>query len=180
MPTYTGNLTAGNILTNNYLYANGQPFTPGTNYSNANVAAYLPVYTGNILANSITAVGIVTTGGSDSNITGANVISANTILVGGIITSGGNNSNITGANVISANTIIAGGIITSGGTNSNITGANVISATTLTTTKLFVTASSSPASSSTGVPGQIAWDSGNIYVCIATNTWARSPLIGGY
>jgi hypothetical protein len=29
---------------------------------------------------------------------------------------------------------------------------------------------------STGVQGQIAWDSGFIYVCIATNTWARAPL----
>jgi hypothetical protein len=26
LPTYTGNLAAGNILTNNYLYANGEPF----------------------------------------------------------------------------------------------------------------------------------------------------------
>lgn len=30
--------------------------------------------------------------------------------------------------------------------------------------------------SDTGTPGQIAWDSGHIYVCIATNTWRRANL----
>lgn len=31
-------------------------------------------------------------------------------------------------------------------------------------------------SSSTGTPGQITWDSGWIYVCIATNTWKRANI----
>ena len=31
-------------------------------------------------------------------------------------------------------------------------------------------------SSSTGVPGQIAYDNNYVYVCVATNTWKRSPL----
>ena len=30
--------------------------------------------------------------------------------------------------------------------------------------------------SSVGQTGQIAWDSGNIYVCVATNTWKRAAL----
>lgn len=29
---------------------------------------------------------------------------------------------------------------------------------------------------STGVAGQITWDSGNIYVCVATNTWKRATI----
>ena len=43
LPTYSGNLTAGNILSNNYLYANGVNILTGiqSNYGNANVAAYL-------------------------------------------------------------------------------------------------------------------------------------------
>lgn len=43
LTTYTGNLTAGNILSNNYLYANGVSILTGiqSNYGNANVAAYL-------------------------------------------------------------------------------------------------------------------------------------------
>lgn len=27
-----------------------------------------------------------------------------------------------------------------------------------------------------GTPGQVVWDSGNIYVCVATNTWKRAAL----
>jgi hypothetical protein len=45
------------------------------------------------------------------------------------------------------------------------------------TSALNVTTSFTPASSSaTGVAGQIAWDSNYVYVCIATNTWKRSPI----
>lgn len=29
---------------------------------------------------------------------------------------------------------------------------------------------------SAGTAGQIVWDSGNIYVCVATNTWMRAAL----
>ena len=31
-------------------------------------------------------------------------------------------------------------------------------------------------SSAIGTVGQIVWDSGNIYVCVATNTWKRATL----
>jgi len=50
----TGNITAGNIKTDNYFYANGIPFV-SSDYSDANVAAYLPIYGGNITADQITA-----------------------------------------------------------------------------------------------------------------------------
>jgi hypothetical protein len=70
----TGNITGGNILTlnqisavgniyGNYLYGNGSYLTgiqTGTNYGNANVAAYLPTYTGNIKAGNISVTGTVT------------------------------------------------------------------------------------------------------------------------
>ena len=45
-----GNVFVGNILTNGYYYANGNPFT---SYTNSDVAAYLPTYTGNIAAGNI-------------------------------------------------------------------------------------------------------------------------------
>ena len=74
LPTYTGNLTpsnlnatnvtanivtantaniAGNtvtlgVLTDNYYYANGTPVSFSGTYGDANVAAYLPTYTGNL------------------------------------------------------------------------------------------------------------------------------------
>jgi hypothetical protein len=45
------------------------------------------------------------------------------------------------------------------------------------TTALNITTSFTPASSSAaGVAGQITWDSNYVYVCIATNTWKRSPI----
>jgi len=63
----------------------------------------------------------------------------------------------------SSTTISAAGAITSGAA--------------LTGTALNVTASYTPAtSSSTGVRGQITWDSQYVYVCTATNTWKRAAL----
>lgn len=33
---------------------------------------------------------------------------------------------------------------------------------------------------SLGIAGQIAWDSGNIYVCVAANTWVRATLTSAF
>ena len=41
---------------------------------------------------------------------------------------------------------------------------------------LFTTPYTPPSSSSVGIPGQIAVDSGNIYICTSTNTWKRAAL----
>jgi hypothetical protein len=46
----TGNVSAAAVLTDNYFLANGAPFSPGSDYGNANVADFLPTYTGNIAA----------------------------------------------------------------------------------------------------------------------------------
>lgn len=43
-----GNVYTSGIRTDNYYYANGSPFNPSGTYGNANVAAYLPTYTGNL------------------------------------------------------------------------------------------------------------------------------------
>jgi hypothetical protein len=62
------------------------------------------------------------------------------------------------------------------GTTIQATGA-ITSGSTLTGTALKVTATYTPAtSSSTGTTGQISWDSQYVYVCIATNTWKRTAL----
>ena len=56
LPTYTGNITAGNILSDNHLYANGVSILAGItgNYGNTNVATYLSgsVSVGNLTANT--------------------------------------------------------------------------------------------------------------------------------
>ena len=95
LQTYTGNLTAGNasvsgnitggnILTNNYLYANGQPVSFAGTYSNANVANYLPVYSGNIGAGNIAATGEITAAvvSTTGNITGLYILGNGSQLTG--------------------------------------------------------------------------------------------------
>jgi hypothetical protein len=50
--TNTGNIAAGNFLSDNYLFANGvnilSTIAPSSTYSNANVASYLPTYSGSL------------------------------------------------------------------------------------------------------------------------------------
>jgi len=48
------------IRTDNYYYANGLPVSFAGTYSNSNVAGYLPVYNGQILATTVTMTGITT------------------------------------------------------------------------------------------------------------------------
>jgi hypothetical protein len=66
----TGNITAGNVLTNNHLFANGVNILTGVtyNYSNTNIAAYLTTAT------------ISTTG----NITAGNVLTNNHLFANGV------------------------------------------------------------------------------------------------
>jgi hypothetical protein len=53
LPTHTGNITAGNILTDNYFYANGDPFT---SYTDTDVETLL---SGNITAGNISVTGTI-------------------------------------------------------------------------------------------------------------------------
>ena len=62
----TGNVSPGGIKTDNYYYANGVQISFAGAYSNSNVAAYLPTFTGTVGATTLT-TGANTTGG---NITG--------------------------------------------------------------------------------------------------------------
>ena len=54
----SGNLYG--IRTDKYMYANGDPVSFAGTYSNSNVAGYLPVYNGNILASQLQATAITT------------------------------------------------------------------------------------------------------------------------
>ena len=68
----TGNITVGGVLTDNYFYANGSPLV-FSDYGNANVAAYLPTYTGNL---------------DNVDILTANVISSNATFITNSVTLG--------------------------------------------------------------------------------------------
>ena len=120
--TVTGPVSAtGNVTTSAYFIGDGSQLTnlPAGNYSNANVAAFLPTYTGNL----VSLTGPVTT---TANITGGNLQTAGQISAAG---------NITGGNVdasrVNANTVTVASTISAAG---NITGNNVIGATVTGTT----------------------------------------------
>jgi hypothetical protein len=120
-----------------YYYGNGAFLTGisgggNANYSNANVAAYLPTYTGNLV--SLTGP-VVTT----ANVTGGNIRTGGTVSATGNITGAnviaalytGNTVSVTG-NIASANLNLSGNLSIAGNVNSaltvraNITGTNVI------------------------------------------------------
>lgn len=47
----------------------------------------------------------------------------------------------------------------------------------MTVGSITLSSSGAPGSAgAAGTPGQIAWDSGYIYVCVAANTWKRAAL----
>jgi hypothetical protein len=79
LPTYSGNLAPGAILTDGYYYANGAPFSGGGggNYNDANVAAFLPTYTGNLAGNNLALTGT-------ANVTGN--VNVNTGNVNAVVT----------------------------------------------------------------------------------------------
>jgi hypothetical protein len=62
LPTYSGNITAGNVLASVFFYANGSPFV-SSSYGNTNVAGYLPTYTGNIGGNTANVGNLITASG---------------------------------------------------------------------------------------------------------------------
>ena len=120
--TVSGPVSAiGNITTSAYFIGDGSQLTnlPAGNYSNANVAAFLPTYTGNL----VSLTGPITT---TANVTGGNLQTAGQISATG---------NITGGNVdasrVNANTVTVTSTISAAG---NITGNNLIGSTVTATT----------------------------------------------
>ena len=140
LPTYTGNISAGNItatgasqagsystagnITGNYILGNGSQLTGlAPAYSNANVAAYLPVYSGNIAGGNISVTGSVQSGSysASGNVTGGNITTT------GLISGTGN---ITGGNILTPGQVSAAGGLNTGTTiiaTGNIRGGNIIS-----------------------------------------------------
>jgi hypothetical protein len=194
----TGNITGGNVLTGGlvsavgnitgaYIIGNGSQLTGVTAYTNANVAAYLPTYTGNIAAGNISATGNITgayiTGNASAltAITGANVtgvVAQATQANTSNIASYANTANaVAGANVSGqvANALVAGtvytnaqpnitslGVLSSLSVTANITGGN-ISATNHTGTTVSVSGTITAASVAGGViTGTSISGSGNV------------------
>lgn len=94
-----GNLTANVVQTDNYQYANGVPISFSGTYGNANVAAYLPTYTGNL-----TSVGYIqaNTIAANANVVANNIISTTETVSG----------NLQAGNVSAVGNVVAGGVKT--------------------------------------------------------------------
>ena len=145
----SGLMSAGNVIsTNGYFWSNGKPYSTGggTNYGNANVAAYLPTYSGNINAggNIYAAQGFNTGGIATVNYLISNSgISGTTVSASGAITANSLTSNtyITAASISSTGTISAPGQITGGllVSNSTILGNAITANSSVTTISLNAT-----------------------------------------
>jgi hypothetical protein len=125
--TVSGPISAvGNISTSAYFIGDGSQLTnlPAGNYSNANVAAFLPTYTGNL----VSLTGPVTT---TANVTGGNLKTTGQISATGNITGGNVDASLVNANTVTVNTTISAG--------GNITGNNLL-ATSVIATRVTATA----------------------------------------
>jgi len=130
LQTYV-NSTTGNI-TASYFLGNGSQLSGiNNNYGNANVATYLPTYTGNLSAGNISVTGNLAVGGittDTGNITGGNIITAGQVSA---------TANISTSNYFIGNGAFLTGVTSANGNygNSNVVsllsnfGSNVISTT---------------------------------------------------
>ena len=108
----TGNITAGNVtatgnVSGTYFIGNGSQLTglPAT-YGNANVAAYLPTYTGDLQAGNITVL-------VDESVGGALTVTGN-VTSSGYLRTTGVAGNIVGADYVSANYFVGNGSLLTG------------------------------------------------------------------
>lgn len=160
--TVTGNVFAGNIRTDNLKYANGTSYVFGANYSNSNVASYLPTYNGTITGGTIVSSGnsnAAVFNGSGAGLT--NLPAAN--IVGNIpnaafATTAGTANTVAGANV--TGTVANATFATTAGA---VAGANVTGTVANATTAGTVTTTSQPNISSVGTLSSLTV-SGNISV----------------
>jgi predicted acyltransferase (DUF342 family) len=119
LPTYTGNLAGnnlalqgaaavtGNITTSGYFFGNGSQLTGiAASYGNANVAAFLPTYTGNLAGGNLAVTGDIT--GSNIVITGGLTAQGDVSTYANLRTLGAQ-GNIVGADYVSANYFVGDG-----------------------------------------------------------------------
>jgi hypothetical protein len=133
--TATGNVRGGNVftlgqvsvagnITGSYYFGNGSQLTglPAT-YSNANVSAFLPTYTGNLSAGKINAVGNITGSyyfGNGSQLTGLPVSYSNANVAAFLPTYTGD---LSGNNLLITNNVtVYGNTVVSGQIDGNLTG----------------------------------------------------------
>lgn len=174
--TVTGNITGGNIIgtlvgnISNAVYAT----TAGTVTTNAqpNITSVGTLSSLTVTANISTGGNLVVTGNVlPGNMISTGLIRGTTVLATGNLV-GGNANISTSVNTLTLNST---DVVTVSVSTSTVSAAANVSVGGILSSPLKTKASNDP-----GTVGEICWDSGYIYVCIAGNTWARAGLTGGY
>lgn len=131
--TVTGNLTAGNVLTNNLKYANGTNWNFDSSYSNSNVFSYLPTYVGDLNPGTVEAQHFIGNGSQLSHLPAANLVGSVPVAAVANSVAGANvTGTVASATVASSANAVAGANVT--GTVSSATNAtNATFAGTVTT-----------------------------------------------
>jgi microcystin-dependent protein/uncharacterized protein YjbI with pentapeptide repeats len=137
----TSNLITNRIFTDNYYYANGVQLSFNGTYSNANVAAYLPTYTGTVGTGAANFIGTNIT--LSGNATAVGNVSSGNLLASGVVSATGNvtGGNLTTNGVVSATGNVTGGNLTTNGVVSatgNVTGGNLTTNGDVVSTRLSV------------------------------------------
>jgi hypothetical protein len=165
-----GNITGGNIsvagnITGNYILGNGSQLTGViSNYSNANVANYLPVFSGNISAGNISASG---------NVTGGNLVTTGNVAGTYFL---GNGSQLTGLPATYGNANVSAFLPTYSGNIANltVTGNTSLIGTTVLNTYIETTA----ASANTGSSFTPVWSTGPVQQLTANANFALNAPTG--
>ena len=142
----TGSIEVAGNVTSAYFIGDGSQLTGVVSVATTNVAVTAQYVTANAQAN-ITSVGNLTSLSSGGNIQTTRNVIANTVYASSYLNSDGSNPFYP----FNGNINVRGNLIVA---NSYVPASNT----------------------AVGTAGQIVWDSGNIYVCVATNTWKRAAL----
>jgi len=168
--TVTGNLSATGNITGSYVLGNGSQLTglPAT-YSNSNVQAYLPTYSGNIGA--LTVTGNLTVTGTTSTVN-TEVVNVSESVVGNI-----DAGNVRTAGQVSATGNITGNFfIGNGSTLSSVTAANVVG--TVANATYATSAGSATTATTAGTANAVA--GANVSGTVANATYALTSNAASY
>jgi len=179
-PDLTGNQLAvnGNIYSSNIIHSAGQMISDDLITGLGDIKAY-----GNFIKNGGTSSQFLKADGSvDSNVYPKLSSTTYSQFIPVFETTGSTSNNLVDSQIsVSSGSIIFGNstsgrvacdidVYGGGHFNGQVTSSSYMAG------KLAMTGIAPTSSSSTGLQGEIRYDSNYIYVCIATDTWKRSPL----
>jgi hypothetical protein len=192
----TGNITGGNIVSlgavtatgnvsGSYILGNGSLLTGiPASYGNANVAAYLPTFTGNlaggnaIITNGVTAATFAGSGAALTNLPGANVTgvvaNASYATAAGSATTATSASTATSATTAATVTTAAQPNITSVGTLSVLSTSGNISAVGNIAGSYFI----GNGAALTGIVANTTYNDSNVAAFLPTYTGAMTAMLG--